>query len=1698
MGVGNQPSWDETTEVENNSPSWDETAPVSDSKKSADNDIPTIDPPQTEAEKNLVSETLIKPSFLPFGLSAKSRKSDEGKNEKKGVLNALSALSNIPGTPYHEIKDAADIATSPVKALVHGVGSGIKEIATHSTFGMPANPTQLLQTAHGLATAAFGMLNVLPPVAAFTMGTELAGKVVPEKYINYVFAPISSLAEKFSPELLESDAGKAGLGLADIGVTLLGFHKLGLLGDKIKNGKELSVDEVNQAAESIGKSTPEEIAQAAKEVVVDNTHPDLAPIKEKEIALTQDLNNALPIMGEDAQKLFAPEIEKTQVELAAKEKQIETVSKLEEALPLARSEEGKKLILDQLNKLNPKKVDASKIESTKSVGEQPIGEESTRSGGGEGVEQGNEGKETAGAGEEKEIIPPTETAESNVSEIKSEANGKKEKEVSDETQTGENEVLISEPLVKAGGEEPPVVSSRAEVKESVKSAEEKTAINEANKIAKENDFSNATHLLNSVNKRTGKKYNTVQEIPDEVIKKVKSDRSKPSLAEIKSKVIEKAPEAKASAKKEGVSLKVQKDDLLSQIQRAKLAVVDVLEVEKFSPDFQNEIKKVLEKEGFETSTHETSGTTQVVFDVEGDGQFRLAADGLEEAYKEVEKHWKVSEQKPIAKDIRRAPLPKQVPMGDYSSLAKAEESKNSALENLETAKKSGNKEQENLYQKQAELESDEYKYSLDKHETNIATVKRIESDIAENKFNDLYEVDRLLRLPELKNEVAKFEGEKLPNEKPNYTLAKESLEKILDKKTAEHEKFSEKFKKQDGTFKKNISKSDQSRLDREVSEIADLKTKLAEVRSKEKSALVEEKIDKQNELKEKQKAKIASGVNGVVNKFGVKKNLTPEEQTKLFDDLKNIVEGSIGLGGITLKEAIAHVIQSVKETKWYQDFSKEDKVHAEEVVEKVAKSFEREEIKGITKEELKKEWDRIGIDEDFKDGLKQDFGKLADEAKSKIETGRVNADELAQEYADNINKPVSDENLALLLTRKRQLQNQIDDIAQEPDTPENRITAAAIQDRYETLLRGVNNATTTSGRALRSVQMALEKDFSLATMKAQIKNIKGEPLTEAEIAHIESLHKEIQELRKKNEEYEKKISELGSENEALRDLIKDSEKEKKRSPRTATKEYLKKDRENLYVQLYRIAKKQRAKLSANPIPVEMIPVLTKLAKNYIKDGIVSAEEIASNIHDKLRGAITGLTVDHIKESLFKKKQKPVLDRERLALKAAEKKAQDKFNLLKREYEKKNRGKGERVRDALLKWQRFAILSGVKTLGKLTAAATARQFLTSTIEEGIGWGIGKAVPKVAKDAPREGGYNAKAEAKNITEAFKKATYKDIWETAKAGKGELDQLFGRSSLPPEALDFFGQLHSALKTMPKRGEFFRSFEKRMEHAIRNGADASDPLVQAEIGAKAYEDAQRTIFMNENNVVTAYQGFLKILENKGAGSVATGFRLLLPIVKIPSNFVAETSSYLAGGLKAANVLRKGVENLTPEQKDYVLRNLKKQTLGATLLTIGYMNADKIGGYYQPGKKKKDDIHFGDVDFLGVKIPHVFLHAPALEMLQFGATIKRVQDKMLGKHKTAAEALEKGMGASTWGLAEQQPFIGEAARTTQDLKNGGTAYAVGDIAKGFLVPRLIQETAEFMDKDEMGEIQKRKPEGVLENLQTGIPILREQIKKKK
>ena len=326
-----------------------------------------------------------------------------------------------------------------------------------------------------------------------------------------------------------------------------------------------------------------------------------------------------------------------------------------------------------------------------------------------------------------------------------------------------------------------------------------------------------------------------------------------------------------------------------------------------------------------------------------------------------------------------------------------------------------------------------------------------------------------------------------------------------------------------------------------------------------------------------------------------------------------------------------------------------------------------------------------------------------------------------------------------------------------------------------------------------------------------------------------------------------------------------------------------------------------------------------------------------------------------------------LDREAMGLKAQAERVKQQWQQGLNRDRYRQRTTWEKTMDSVVKWRRGFILSGPVTLAKLTSAAVARAIITPA-EEAVGSLIGKAIPSVSEKAPREGGgFNGRAEIKALTEGLTTGM-KDAWKTLTTGKSDLDAQYGKNpGLPQSFMDIFGNIHGALKAPVKRAEFARALEKRLNFYENNGIDPTDEFIETRAGVEAYQDAQRAIFMQKNILNDAYKQALSRFDqaNKATGkptmaskAAGTAARVLLPIVKVPTNIVAETMQYaigsITGSVRMAKAFHDGIEKLSPEDADLIMRHLKKGSLGAAAMLAGYLAPDMLGGFYQQGEKRK------------------------------------------------------------------------------------------------------------------------------------------------
>lgn len=567
-------------------------------------------------------------------------------------------------------------------------------------------------------------------------------------------------------------------------------------------------------------------------------------------------------------------------------------------------------------------------------------------------------------------------------------------------------------------------------------------------------------------------------------------------------------------------------------------------------------------------------------------------------------------------------------------------------------------------------------------------------------------------------------------------------------------------------------------------------------------------------------------------------------------------------------------------------------------------------------------------------------------------------------------------------------------------------------------------------------------------------------------------------------------------------------------------------RQMMMAEDYSLASMERQLAAASKdgkLTPEQIATVRRIQKSFIKTKAEMDAYFAKRLKDAKRRL--EIQAEEVGAKLQRGDLKPnpkvdpvELDEEGMRLKSEHERVKQEFQTEVIKARLANRTSWEVVQDTLVKWRRGFLLSGPVTLAKLTSAAAQRIAFTP-VEEGLGGFLGKLpfVSRIAEKAPRQGGFNSNAEARAITEGFTKGM-RDAAQLLKTGKGVLEVLYGKGKdaavresdvAPHSVIEFFGQIHGALKAPVKRAEFARSFEKRMAFAIKNGQDGSNPLIQARIAVEAYKDANRSIFLQDNMVTDAYKRALSAFEennkatgkqNPGGKAIGTAARVALPIVKVPTNIVAETIEYATGlatgSVKLANAFRNGIDDLTPEQADIIMRELKKGSLGAAVLLLGYFNPKKVGGYYQPGEKRKaSDVPVGQIRVFGENVPSFLLHNPLLETAQLGATVRRVADAKL---KGQSQGTGTGLWAGLMGLVEQIPFAREAVESGKIIGGGPEGrYAAGEEAKSVVVPALVQAVATATDKDRHGNPVKRKPSTVAEHIESGIPGLREKLPKR-
>jgi hypothetical protein len=278
--------------------------------------------------------------------------------------------------------------------------------------------------------------------------------------------------------------------------------------------------------------------------------------------------------------------------------------------------------------------------------------------------------------------------------------------------------------------------------------------------------------------------------------------------------------------------------------------------------------------------------------------------------------------------------------------------------------------------------------------------------------------------------------------------------------------------------------------------------------------------------------------------------------------------------------------------------------------------------------------------------------------------------------------------------------------------------------------------------------------------------------------------------------------------------------------------------------------------------------------------------------------------------------------------------------------------------------------------------------------------------------------------------------------------------------------------------------------------------------IGTLALKEANRQLFLEDNRLVSAYQNLLATFERKDPltgkphklGSVgAAALRWTVPIVRIPTNLIARTIQssvgFPVGATKLAMAYAKGIQELPQEQADLIMRQIKAGSIGSAFLLYGFFNPEQFGAFYQEGEKRTPgQLKPNTAKIGGLTIAAWALERPEALAALLGASIRQVADSKIRKKDLDNAGLGEGAYAGLLGLTEQVPFAKDDIEAMKMFNKYERDSYAGRQVNALVNPQLEQWIAKHYDKDANGNAIQRDPKGVVQNVEVGIPGLRENV----
>lgn len=377
-------------------------------------------------------------------------------------------------------------------------------------------------------------------------------------------------------------------------------------------------------------------------------------------------------------------------------------------------------------------------------------------------------------------------------------------------------------------------------------------------------------------------------------------------------------------------------------------------------------------------------------------------------------------------------------------------------------------------------------------------------------------------------------------------------------------------------------------------------------------------------------------------------------------------------------------------------------------------------------------------------------------------------------------------------------------------------------------------------------------------------------------------------------------------------------------------------------------------------------------------------------------------------------------------------------------------------DWVNRWGRRVIFFGANAVyTKLSSAAVLGAFV-HRIPETIAGKINKKLyPSLAANAPIEGNLNMKAEAKFYKEFLNIPKFaKNIWSQARHGETPLSKELGRHSNEKHVpiVDLFAaDAHVMIKDPVKRAAFEAALVNHLKFYADHNIDGTHPLLLESARQAAYKTAEYEIFQNSSKNAGGVKKFFSDLEKSGIENVnrdgkfnklkgnaqytATAlYHFFVPVNTVPVNILKRvglglrTPITMAEAMSKNKAIKDGILNMSQEDADLLMRQLKKGQIGTAYWTLGFiLGGSALGGLwtkYDPDKERKGP-KIDEMELGGTNVPKNVQHNTQFQSMQMGATWRVVYDHFIDdKGASQMEALTKASAATVGAATESIPTL--------------------------------------------------------------------------